>query len=78
MPTVMRIGPYRFMFFASDKDEPPHVHAKRDECQAKIWLDPLELGNNAGFAEHELNKVLDLTRRHRDFLLRKWHEFFHN
>jgi hypothetical protein len=76
MPTVLRIGPYRFMFFASDKGEPPHVHVKRDDLQVKVWLDPVRVAYNAGFAEHELNRIIGLTERHREFLLRKWHEFF--
>ena len=76
MPTVLRIGPYRFMFYAGDKDEPPHVHVKRDDCQAKLWLDSIAVANNVGFVEHELNKIIGLTGRHREFLWRKWHEFF--
>ena len=76
MPTVLRIGPYRFMFFGSDRGEPPHIHVKRDNCQVKLWLDSIRVANNVGFAEHELNKIIGLTKRHRDLLLRKWHEFF--
>ena len=26
MPTVLRVGPYRFFFYASDRAEPMHVH----------------------------------------------------
>ena len=36
MPIVLRIGPYRFGFFASDIDEPPHVHVKRERFEAKF------------------------------------------
>ena len=25
MPTVLRVCPYRFFFYAGDRDEPPHV-----------------------------------------------------
>ncbi len=31
MPTVLRSGPYRFFFYASDRDEPVHIHVERDE-----------------------------------------------
>jgi hypothetical protein len=40
MPTVLRIGPYRFFFFAGDRDEPPHVHIERDDQLAKFWRLP--------------------------------------
>lgn len=30
MPTIVRIGPYRFFFYASDREEPMHVHVERN------------------------------------------------
>src|SRR5712664_465736 len=35
MPTILRIGPYRFFFYAGDSGEPAHVHVVRDDCIAK-------------------------------------------
>ena len=29
MPTIKLIGPYRLFFWASDRNEPPHVHVER-------------------------------------------------
>jgi len=43
MPTVLEDGPYRFIFFSSDKDEPPHIHVTRERCIARFWLDPVAL-----------------------------------
>lgn len=43
MPTVLRSGPYRFFFYAGDRDEPPHVHVERGEAIAKFWLSPVKL-----------------------------------
>ena len=45
MPTVLRVGPFRFFFFAGDRDEPPHIHVERDDCEAKFWLDPVRIGS---------------------------------
>ncbi len=36
MPNVLRIGPYSFVFYGSDMNEPPHVHVKRDQREAKF------------------------------------------
>jgi hypothetical protein len=43
MPTVLRIGPYRFFFYAGDRDEPPHIHVEREDKIAKCWLNPIRL-----------------------------------
>ena len=43
MPTVLKIGPYRFFVVAHDALEPPHVHIQRERRVAKFWLDPVIL-----------------------------------
>ena len=43
MPTALRLGPYRFLFYAGDRDEPPHVNVERDDNLAKFWLDSVRL-----------------------------------
>ncbi len=76
MPTVLRVGPYSFVFFSSDRGEPPHIHVKRDRSIAKYWLDPLALNKNRGFPDHELNQIETLVMQHQLALLEAWHEFF--
>ena len=49
MPTVLRIGAYRFSFFSHEPNEPPHVHVDRDEASLKVWLNPVEYAGNHGF-----------------------------
>ena len=34
MPTILRIGPYRFFFYSGDEAELPHVHIARDDEEA--------------------------------------------
>ena len=43
MPTVLRIGPYRFFFYAGDHNEPPHIHVEHNNNTAKFWLNPVRL-----------------------------------
>jgi hypothetical protein len=43
MPTVLRVGPYRFFCYAGDRGESPHVHVERNGKIAKFWLDPIRL-----------------------------------
>jgi hypothetical protein len=76
MPTVLRVGPYSFVFFSSDANEPQHIHVKRDRSIAKYWLDPVALAKNRGFADHELNEIERLVNDHREALVEAWNEYF--
>lgn len=74
MPTVLRDGPYSFVFFSSDRGEPVHIPVKRDRHVVKFWLDSIELATNRGFSEPELNDIERLVRQHSDTLRQVWHE----
>jgi hypothetical protein len=77
MPVVLRKRGYRFMFFASDAEEPPHIHVKRDRSHAKYWISPaIILEKTRGFRPHELNEVEDLIDDHHEYLLEAWDAFF--
>ncbi len=77
MPTVLRIGPYRFLFYSLDAGEPAHVHVKRDRAEAKLWLDPIvRLEWQRGFSDHELKFIRRLIEEHREFLLKEWNDYF--
>ena len=76
MPTVLRVGPYSFVFFSSDRGEPVHIHVKRDRQVAKFWLESVDLAKNLGFADHELKEIERLVTEHREFLIEAWHEYF--
>jgi len=76
MPTIKRIGPYRFFFVSLDYDEPPHVHVQRERKVAKFWLNPVSLAKAGGFRTHELNKIATLITQHQEEFLEKWYEFF--
>lgn len=76
MPTVLRSGPYRFFFYAGDREEPPHVHVERDDCEAKFWLDPVRLQRSCGFPAREINRIEKLVLENQQYLLERWNEFF--
>jgi hypothetical protein len=76
MPTVLRVGPFRFFFYAGDGGEPPHVHVERDDCEAKFWLDPVRLERSRGSSRNEINRLRSLVVEHRQQLLESWDEFF--
>jgi hypothetical protein len=77
VPTVLRIGPYRFHFYAADGAEPPHVHiAGPYSGSPKFWLEPVSLAEAAGVAPHTLREIQRHIEDNRDHLIRSWHEFF--
>jgi len=76
MPTVLRIGKYRFFFYSNENNEPPHVHVKAAQCEAKFWLGVVELAFNHGYKSHELNEVERLVKEHQADLLEAWNEYF--
>ena len=76
MPAVLRIGRFRFYFFSNERGEPPHIHVKAAEDQAKFWLNPTELASNYGFSSHELNELKQLVEQNEPVFLEAWNEHF--
>jgi len=78
MPTVLRVGAYRFFFYAGDREEPPHVHIERDDRVAKFWLDPVRLQSSGGFARIELQRIQRLVEQNEERLMGSWNEYFND
>ncbi|MFA7601776.1 MAG: DUF4160 domain-containing protein [Novosphingobium sp.] len=76
MPTVMRIGAFRFYFFSHEPNEPPHVHVDCGSATIKLWLDPVEVAKTRGFRAHEIGGIVEMVDEHRTKLLEAWHEYF--
>jgi Domain of unknown function (DUF4160) len=76
MPTVLRVGRFRFFFFSNEGSEPPHIHVKSGADEAKFWLTPVELVANYGFNGRELNEARRIIEQHVAELLEAWNEHF--
>lgn len=76
MPTVLRAGPYRFFFYAGDKNEPRHVHVERDDRIAKFWLEPVRLKTSGGFSRTELGKIQETIEENQTRLVEAWNDYF--
>jgi len=74
MPTVLRIGPYRFHFYSDEGNEPPHIHVRYEGRDCKFWLNPVALANNRGVAIHRLNEIERLVHTHQATLIEKYNE----
>ncbi len=76
MPTILKVGPYRLFFYASDGHEPVHVHILRDDKVAKFWVNPIRLATNIGFSSPELRQIGKIIDENSPEIERKWNEFF--
>ena len=76
MPTILREGPYRLFFYASDREEPPHVHVERDERVAKFWLDPVRLQRSGGLRRSEIARIARIIGENQTLLVEAWNEYF--
>ncbi len=78
MPTVLRIGRYRFFFYSNEREEPAHIHVQAGSAEAKFWLAPVELAATFGFSAREVGDIASLVREHEPELAEAWNEYFGN
>lgn len=76
VPTILRIGPYRFFFYSNENNEPAHIHVQREGALAKFWLTPVSLASSTGFPAQELTKLSRLVQENATTLVEAWNEFF--
>lgn len=79
MPTIKRIGPYRFFFYSHENvetHEPPHIHVRSGDGEASFGLATVEPREAWGYTPTELNRIRDLVLAHRAEFLRRWYGFF--
>ena len=76
MPTILRIGAYRFFFYSNENGEPPHIHIQRERMLAKFWLQPVVLAGSTRFSPKELRTLEALVIENKDTLLEAWNEYF--
>lgn len=74
VPTVLRVGGYRFYFWSRENREPPHIHVEQAERYAKFWLSPVLLADARGFRSNELSELRRLVEAHRTSFEEKWNE----
>jgi hypothetical protein len=76
MPTVLKIGPYRFFFYSNENSEPAHIHIQRESMLAKFWLRPVALASSIRFAPQELRTLEKLVVENRDTFTEAWNDYF--
>ena len=75
MPTVLRIGSYRFHFYSDEGKEPPRIHVATTDGECKFWLDPVRLARNKGISPIKVRGLERLVFENLTFLKEKYYEF---
>ena len=79
MPVLLHLEGFRFFFYSREGVplEPPHVHIRRGNCEAKLWLTPIvRVSKNKRFDPRTLKMLVSITEAHRVEFEEKWHVFF--
>ena len=75
MPTVLRIGAFRFHFYSDEGLEPAHIHVATPDGECKFWLQPVRLARNIGLAPHTVREIEKLVFQHQKVLVEQYNEF---
>jgi len=75
MPTVLRIGAYRFHFYSDEYNEPPHIHIANADGECKFWLNPVQLAGNKNLTPKVIRDIEKLVFEYSDFLYAKYVEY---
>ncbi len=76
MPTLLVIEGFRFYFFSNERQEPPHVHVRKGDGFAKLWLRPVQVASSSGLTRSELRRIRELTFEHQTLFVERWNEYF--
>ena len=75
MPTVLRVGAFRFHFYSDEGGEPPHIHVRTPDGECKFWLEPIViLASNKGVRPHDLRGIENLVYEHQNTLRKAYNE----
>jgi hypothetical protein len=73
---MYRYKNYRF-FVNSREETRRHVHVQTPDGEAKFWLEPeIQLAQNFGIKENELNDILKIIGAKADEFKALWNEHF--
>ncbi|MCX6321307.1 MAG: DUF4160 domain-containing protein [Bacteroidia bacterium] len=77
-PTVLKYKEYRLFFF-SREEKRMHIHVSSQNGEVKYWIEPeIELAQNIGFSEKQLNEVKHFILKHKNEITDAWIKHFNS
>lgn len=75
MPTVLRIGRFRFHFYSDERGEPAHIHVATADGECKFWLQPIALAGCRDLRAETVRQIERLVYEHIDVLRAAYHDY---
>jgi hypothetical protein len=79
MPTILFVRGWRFFFYANERTEPMHVHARKAGMECKYWLNDATFDAIEAFAHgmrpRDRREVRQIIFEHFDQLRAEWKVF---
>jgi Domain of unknown function (DUF4160) len=76
MPTVLRVGPYRFYFYSGDGNDRRTSTSSTTQASPSFWLDPVRLARSRGYRRAELSDINRLVNEHAQELMEAGNDYF--
>ncbi|MBL7663088.1 DUF4160 domain-containing protein [bacterium] len=79
MPVIFYHNGVKFFFFSNEGSplECIHVHVRKDEKLAKIWVEPeLHLESSYGFTLKEIKAIMNVVKIRKAEIIEAWNEHF--
>jgi patatin-like phospholipase/acyl hydrolase len=75
MPELLRIFGLRFFFYSNDHN-PPHIHVRNADGEARFTIEEVNCIENAGLKNKDINLSISIIEENKDLFLQRWNEFF--
>ena len=76
MATILFIRGWRFFFYSNERNEPPHIHARKGDMECKYWLfaDDFDIAEAYAYnmSPAARRQVRKLIFEHFDYLVREY------
>lgn len=79
MPTILLKDGWRLFFYMNERNEPPHIHARKGDMDCKFWLKPDEFEieevyfyNVSQVARRQIRKIVF---ENYDYILNEYRRF---
>lgn len=71
MGVVWRANGFVFTIFTRDHG-PPHVHVRKGDADAKVYLEHVGVADFEGFRAPQLRQILEIVKQKQDHMLGEW------
>jgi hypothetical protein len=80
MPTILWVRGWRLFFYSDERNEPPHIHARKGGAECKFWLRKDAYDIEEAFA-HGLTvplrrEIRRIVFEHFDLIIDEWDKYF--